>query len=271
MLCGPAQLWPRPTGPLVLGSKFVRFRLAQLRLETDAREPALSSLRAAYRLFLDHLPTKTDSNISDVSEVLLRISVSDSLTTRLRLDTSEAYNFTVRFTDETDQLRVDINARNFFGARHGLETFAQLVWSESDGLAVLRSVRLEDAPKFAYRGLLLDTARNFVPLDGLKRVLVGMGANKLNTLHWHVSDSQSFPLEVKAVPELARFGAYSAGMTYREEDVEEVVEFARLRGVRVVMEVDAPAHAGNGWTWGPQKGLGAYQTCETLKNYFLES
>jgi hexosaminidase len=65
-------------------------------------------------------------------------------------------------------------------------------------------VRLNDAPVFRHRGLMLDTARNFLPLRAIQRTLDAMAACKLNVLHWHATDSQSFPLELPRVPQLSR-------------------------------------------------------------------
>jgi len=75
----------------------------------------------------------------------------------------------------------------------------------------------------------------------------GLSYNKLNIFHWHITDTHSFPLKLKSVPELAQYGAYSPEKTYSASDVKELVEYARVRGVKVVPEFDAPAHVGNGW------------------------
>ena len=74
-----------------------------------------------------------------------------------------------------------------------------------------------------------------------------MSYNKLNVFHWHITDTHSFPLHLKSVPELARYGAYSPEKTYSAKDVADLVNYARVRGVKVMPEFDAPAHVGNGW------------------------
>lgn len=81
-----------------------------------------------------------------------------------------------------------------------------------------------------------------------------MASTKLNVFHWHLSDSQSFPMVLPSVPQLAQTGSYSSEETYAPEEVKALVEFARVRGIRTILEVDVPAHAGNGWEWGPQEG-----------------
>lgn len=77
-----------------------------------------------------------------------------------------------------------------------------------------------------------------------------MAASKLNTFHWHLTDSQSFPYDSTQFPEMARWGAYSGDEIYTPEDVKELSIYARIRGIRVLVEIDSPAHAGAGWQWG---------------------
>ena len=87
----------------------------------------------------------------------------------------------------------------------------------------------------------------------LRKVVDGLSYNKMNVFHWHITDSHSFPLELpNSIPELAQYGAYSKHKTYSPEQVKELVEYARVRGVKVLPEFDAPAHVGNGWqVWSP--------------------
>ena len=85
----------------------------------------------------------------------------------------------------------------------------------------------------------------------LRKVVDGLSYNKMNVFHWHITDSHSFPLELpNSIPELAQYGAYSKHKTYSPEQVKELVEYARVRGVKVLPEFDAPAHVGNGWQVG---------------------
>lgn len=154
-------------------------------------------------------------------------------------------------------------AKTFFGAHHGLVTLQQLIWYDDavNSLRVLNHAFVDDAPKFNFRGLMLDTSRHYFSVDSIKRTIVGMSHSKLNRFHWHITDSQSFPYVSKHFPELAEFGAYSSEEVYTTADVKEVVDFARVRGIQIIPEIDAPAHAGNGWDWGVRKGLGQLSLC----------
>uniref|UniRef100_A0A336MDZ8 beta-N-acetylhexosaminidase n=1 Tax=Culicoides sonorensis TaxID=179676 RepID=A0A336MDZ8_CULSO len=176
---------------------------------------------------------------------------------------SDTY-LTLRTDENTDKtVDVKIFAKSFFGARHALTTLQQLIWydDEDDSLKVLNQAFIDDVPKFNYRGLMLDTSRHYFSVESIKRTIVGMAHSKLNRFHWHLTDSQSFPFVSKYYPELAAHGAYSADEVYTGDDIKDVVEFARVRGVQIVPEIDAPAHAGNGWDWGVKQGLGQLALC----------
>lgn len=108
---------------------------------------------------------------------------------------------------------------------------------------------------------MLDTSRNYFSIDTIKRIINGMSRVKLNRFHWHMTDSQSFPFVSKKFPELSIHGAYSSKEVYTHEDIQNIVKFAEIRGIQVIPEIDVPAHAGNGWQWGPEKGLGELSLC----------
>lgn len=113
-------------------------------------------------------------------------------------------------TDE--EVQVHIVAETVFGARHGLETFTQLVAADrpdfSDqvqcSLRLVAGAKIRDYPAYKHRGLVLDCSRHFIPLKDIKRTINGMAATKMNVFHWHVTDSQSFPLESRRVPQFTR-------------------------------------------------------------------
>ena len=101
------------------------------------------------------------------------------------------------------------------GALHGLESFAQLVGVDAargGGAIAGAPWRVVDAPRFAHRGVMLDTARHWLPVAAIVRVLDGMAAAKLNVLHWHLTDREAFPLRLRCRPELA-LGAHSPAET----------------------------------------------------------
>lgn len=212
--------------------------------------------------FFSTVRSACKSKHCDIETLNIRLVVqgkSDEV--HLGLHSDEKYNLTMKAVKRS--LEVKISAETYFGARHGLQTLSQLMWYD-DELAmyrVLNEAVIEDAPKFKYRGLMLDTSRHFFSVAAIKRTLMGMAHSKLNRFHWHITDSQSFPFRSKYYPQLAQYGAYSDSEIYTPEDVRSVVEYARVRGIQVITEIDAPAHAGNGWDWGPKHGMGELSLC----------
>ncbi|CAG9763941.1 unnamed protein product [Ceutorhynchus assimilis] len=267
MLCGSTQLWPQPTGPVTLGSKALSFNHAQLQFANS------TLLNEALASFNDTVLSLVRSDVTkrpDLNKFIVRIHITHSAISRLKLKTDESYSLTLKCT-KNKEIVASIGAKTYFGARHGLETLAQLIWWDDyrQTLMVLKGATIQDKPKFPYRGLMIDTARNFMSIESLKRVLIGMSATKLNIFHWHLSDSQSFPVVLPRVPQLAKTGAYGPEKTYLPEEVKALVEFARVRGIRTILEVDTPAHAGNGWDWGPREGLGELAVCVNERPWSL--
>ncbi len=105
----------------------------------------------------------------------------------------------------------------------------------------LPQLQIHDNPRFGWRGLLLDSARRFIPLADIRRTLDGMAAAKLNVLHWHLTDDQAWRLESRVYPKLQQMA--SQGQYYRQSDVRELVQYASARGIRLVPELDVPGHA----------------------------
>jgi hexosaminidase len=147
--------------------------------------------------------------------------------------------------DESYQLEVSqesarLSAPTTTGALRGMETFLQLIAPDADSFSV-PALRIEDRPRFAWRGLSLDVARHWMPVRVIERNLDAMAGVKLNVLHWHLSDDQGFRVESKLFPKLQQLG--SDGDFYSQADVRHVVAYARARGIRVVPEFDVPTHA----------------------------
>lgn len=187
----------------------------------------------------------------------------------------ESYELTIGPDTITGNPQAILSASSALGILRGLQTFSQLVYtvksptilttSNSDGLTDQESethsihsssipslrtdfrflhapVMIRDSPAFPYRGLLLDTSRNFYSIETLKKILETMSSVKLNVFHWHIVDSQSWPLEIPTHPELTRSGAYSPSQVYKLEDVKELTRFANSKGIEIMLEIDTPGH-----------------------------
>ncbi|KAF9593452.1 hypothetical protein IFM89_023259 [Coptis chinensis] len=130
---------------------------------------------------------------------------------------------------------------------------------------------IQDEPKFAFRGLLLDTSRHYLPIAVIKQVIESMSYAKLNVLHWHIIDEESFPLEVPSYPDLWK-GSYSKWERYTVEDAYDIVDFAKMRGINVMAEIDIPGHAESWGTGYPD--LWPSRTCreplDVTKNFTFD-
>ncbi|RDH32458.1 glycoside hydrolase superfamily [Aspergillus welwitschiae] len=154
-------------------------------------------------------------------------------------------SYTLEVTESATS--VVIEAPTVWGALHAFTTLQQLVISDGQGgLIIEQSVKIQDAPLYPYRGIMLDTGRNFISVSKIYEQLDGMSLSKLNVLHWHMEDTQSWPVQIDAYPEMIH-DAYSPREVYSHADMRNIVAYARARGVRVIPEIDMPSHSASGW------------------------
>lgn len=171
------------------------------------------------------------------------------------------------YTLDIEPQRVKVCASSLRGFNYAIQTIKQLLPIEIFGSTRAKGVewtmpcaRIEDAPRFAYRGLHLDEARHFFGVETVKKYLDIMEIHKLNTFHWHLTDDQGWRIEIKQYPELTEIGSirkgtcvkkdfthhdgvpYGQGMWYTQEQIREVVAYAASKGIDVVPEIDLPGH-----------------------------
>lgn len=153
---------------------------------------------------------------------------------------------------------VTVQAATEAGLFYGAATLSQLITGSPGG--ALPALRIDDAPRFSWRGLMLDSARHFQSLDEIKRVLDAMAEQKLNTFHWHLTDDQGWRMEIKRYPKLTGVGscripAGDGGRDpvtgaehpycgfYTQDQIREVIAYAAARHIQVIPEIDVPGHA----------------------------
>ncbi|XP_041772727.1 chitooligosaccharidolytic beta-N-acetylglucosaminidase [Anopheles merus] len=268
---GAGLLWPQPTGQLAVENELAHIDPDQVWFQWDEKLSQLVGLWEANRdRFRSQLKKRAQGAALKPGgkAVRIKLNVTDG-SLALNYETDESYSLTVGAGSSKDELQATIEAKTFFGARHGLETLSQLVLYDDirNELQMVARARVSDAPAFPHRGLALDTSRNFIDLESLRRTIDGMAMVKLNVFHWHITDSQSFPLVVKSRPTLHTYGAYSRRDVYTADDVQRLVQYALERGIRIVPELDAPAHVGEGWE---KLGVTACFNYQPWENYCVE-
>jgi hexosaminidase len=189
--------------------------------------------------FRERLQTQTGT-MTETGAASVVISVDGPGEAVQALDEDETY--TLEITAQGAHLHAATNV----GAMRGLETLLQLVQSDGNGFW-LPLVSIQDAPRFKWRGLMIDCSRHFEPVGVIERTLDGMAAVKMNVFHWHLSDDQGFRIESKLYPKLTGMG--SDGQFYTQEQAKEVVAYASALGIRVVPEFDMPGHS-TAWAVG---------------------
>ncbi|CAH4037655.1 unnamed protein product [Pieris brassicae] len=244
-------LWPKPTGQVELGNFLSKVNINNIRVEMDKRGKSDDLLDVAGKRFQKlvnlNIPSGITPKASGKSVIVYLVNENPDVR-EFSLTMDESYSIRVGAVS-SDKINATITGKTFFGIRHGLETLSQLILFDDirNHLVMVRDVVITDKPVYPYRGVLLDTARNYFTIDSIKRTLDAMSLVKLNTFHWHITDSQSFPFMSKRRPNLSKYGAYSPAKIYTSEMIADVVRYGLERGIRVMPEFDAPAHVGEGW------------------------
>jgi hexosaminidase len=171
----------------------------------------------------------------------VNVQVSD-WSADLQHGVDESYTLTVPATSSS----IQITAKTVWGALHAFTTLQQIVILEGQGLIIEQPVTIKDHPNYPYRGVMVDTGRNFISVPKIKEQIDGLALSKMNILHWHITDSQSWPIELQAYPDFTK-DAYSARERFSARDVQDIISYARARGVRVIPEIDMPGHSASGW------------------------
>jgi len=184
------------------------------------------------------------------------LSINFKRTGKLELNEDESY--ILKITNE----QINISAVTDIGAIRGLETLLQLISFDKKGF-FFPGLVINDSPRFPWRGLMIDVARHFQPMDVIKRNLDAMASVKLNVFHWHLTDDQGFRVESKTYPKLHQLA--SDGQYYSHKQIKEIVKYASTKGIRVIPEFDVPGHASAILTAYPE--IGSSDTISSIERY----
>ncbi|MER5538040.1 beta-N-acetylhexosaminidase [Streptomyces mirabilis] len=216
---------------------------------------------------------------TDATERWLRATLGAALGLPLRPGPQDARNAVRLLLDDTLEPEayklsvvvkwgIEIRGGGAAGVFWGAQTLRQLLGPDAFRRAPVRPGRtyeiahqiIEDAPRFPWRGLMLDVSRHFMPKDGVLRHLDLMAAHKLNVFHFHLTDDQGWRVQIKRYPKLTEVGSWRArtkfghrasplweekphGGFYTQDDIREIVAYAAERHIGVVPEIDIPGHS----------------------------
>lgn len=277
MLCAGPQFWPQPTGVIKISNTAVAVHedLFSLQILSFPSTAVREHLEKAFKLFRTNVQmVKNNSRVFQRQHaVIIRVAINENGSTdpRMQLDTDESYQLSLN--KKNNFVNVNISSNSFCGSRHALETLLQMVWVDpyTKGLFILEEAFVDDAPRFKYRGLMLDTTQTYFPIKHILRTIDGMAASKLNTFHWRTMNSQRFSLQLTNMPRLDLYGIYD--QMYTTEDVRAVASYARIRGIRVLIDFDLLIYVENAWLWEKQSSVmdlipsiesKATKTCERI-------
>jgi len=194
---------------------------------------------------------------------------------RFQLDPHASAAVDEAYTLDISPHGVFVSAADARGLFYGAVTLWQLMTPKTSDAAVLPAMKISDAPRFRWRGLMLDSARHFQSPPFIKQFIDWMALHKLNVLHWHLTDDQAWRLEIKKYPKLTEIGAWRVpagagpradidpathrprlyGGFYTQAEVKEIVQYAAARHITIVPEIEMPGHASAPIAAYPQLGV----------------
>lgn len=209
-------------------------------------------LERAVERYYKKLSLQTGMKLGEGSEKTLILECGGSEKPYPAMGDHESYSISV------SAKKIVIKAAGETGILYALESLLQLTRQE-EGVWVIPTLSMNDQPRYAWRGLMIDACRHWVPKEVILRNLEAMGTLKMNVFHWHLTESQAFRIESLLFPRLHTLG--SNGDFYTQEEIREVLEYAADRGIRVVPEFDVPGHTAAWFVGHPElaSGPGPYQ------------
>ncbi len=227
----PLMPWPQQVSRPAAEGSLVLDNAVSIKISGDKLEGAAARWRERIAQQTGWLLQPAQANPSNPT---IDIHINKAVSPLPRLGSDESYELSVT----ADGVKLTANTR--FGAMRGMETLLQLIQNGPQNSSI-PFVAIKDVPRFPWRGVLLDSARHFVPVEDILRQLDGMSSAKFNVFHWHLTDDQGWRFASAKYPKLQQLA--SDGQFYTQAQMKEVVRYATKLGIRVVPEMDLPGHA----------------------------
>ena len=219
---------------------------------TLKRQEGLDDFKVSLHRSID-IPHYTPNQLAEIDTVSIELITTDVFSKipkasndvfpKLNIGIDESYTVVV------NKDGIAIKASTVYGIRHGMETLIQLVRISEDKQFYIAQIPIEisDAPRFRWRGLMVDPARNVLSPPTFYKIIDSLASIKCNVLHIHLTDGQTFAFESKEYPELSKKGMFDQSKVLTQEIIKNLSDYGRKRGVIVYGEVDVPGHAA---AWG---------------------
>lgn len=185
-----------------------------------------------------------------ISKIILNLRLIDTISTRIKS----------QYEIKIDETKIEINANSSEGIFYAIQSLLQIIPLEKNHIIKIPCLELQDYAKFKWRGMHLDVSRHFFPKEFIKKYIDYLAMYKMNTFHWHLTDDQGWRIEIKKYPKLTQVGAWRNGSMighytdqtfddiryggfYTQEDIKEIVAYAKERHITIVPEIEMPGHA----------------------------
>lgn len=213
-----------------------------------------SEFKNEVRLFNQFLKTNYGFElqvITNSKSLVNTIEIQKNISTN---DAIDAYKLNISSS------QIQISSIGNIGIFYAFQTLQQLLPIQKSNIVTITSVEISDQPKYAWRGMHLDCVRHFFPTTFVKKYIDYLAMYKFNTFHWHLTDDQGWRIEIKKYPKLTEVGAWRNGSMighysdqkfddkryggfYTQEDIKEIVAYAKERHITIVPEIEMPGHA----------------------------
>jgi hexosaminidase len=199
--------------------------------KNNAVKTALNPLKS---LISQSIAVELKNSTSSLAKSSIQIRLDDQITN------PEGYQLTITPS------KININAKTSAGVFYAVQSLLQLIKIEGATSLMIPALSIVDAPRFPYRGMMLDVSRHFMPLDFLRKYIDELARLKINRFHWHLSDGQAFRFESKKYP-LLHYAKSSQWPTnegfYSQKEMKELVKYAQDRSITIIPEIDVPSHS----------------------------
>jgi len=247
------DIWPKPRDRSVNKDRLFMLDVTNLELEfaekgqqtacdemyeDNARRYSSMMKLPILHYYGTNTPGESLSPVSTIKKVIVSIENLSSCTVYPHAKMDESY------TIEVSETGVSINSPEIWGTIRAFETLSQSIFWNDETNCLIFEQTIQDEPEFSHRGFMIDTARHFLTWEVMEQFLDGMAYNKLNLIHWHMVDAQSFAYKSEVFPFLSENAAFKPEEkhTYSIPDIKNFIERAKMRGIRIVPEIDSPGH-----------------------------